>query len=457
MTIKTFIATAAVVVTLSAPLAQAQSDRARSVSELLRMVEQGRASESAENRERERRFQANKAEQQTLLTQARAAKKAAEDRSAALESTFETNEDLITTKQAELEAALGDLKELLGVIGQASADAAADFEASITNVETPDRIEFLSNLTRRMGTSSDLPSIEDLDKLWYELLREVAETGKVVKFNATVADPDGAETQRDVVRVGAFALVSDGKYLDYDSSSGAISELVRQPDQSRFTNSTSALTGASGDSLVKFGLDPTRGQVLRSQISKPTQKERIQQGGWVGYIIMGLGVLALLITIERLITLLISGSKVRSQVKSNSINTGNALGRVLAVAEENKSASTDTLELKLGEAVLKETPRLNRGLTLLKIIFVVAPLLGLLGTVTGMIKTFQQIVLFGTGDPSLMAGGISQALVTTAQGLIVAIPTVLFHTLVSGQSRKIVHVLQEQSAGIIAERSESGG
>jgi len=215
--------------------------------------------------------------------------------------------------------------------------------------------------------------------------------------------------------------------------------------------------GATGDQLVKFGIDPTRGQILDSLINKPNFEERVKQGGIVGYIIMGLGVLALLIALERLITLTVAAGKVNSQVKTDKINTGNALGRVLAVADENKGASTDTLELKLGEAVLKETPKLNRGLTFLKIIFVVAPLLGLLGTVTGMIKTFQQIVLYGTGDPSLMAGGISQALVTTAQGLAVAIPTVLLHTFVTGRSRKIVHVLQEQSAGIIAERSERGG
>jgi biopolymer transport protein ExbB len=268
--------------------------------------------------------------------------------------------------------------------------------------------------------------------------------------------PAGGQEDREVVRVGGFALVSDGAYLRYEPESGNLEELKRQPDQARFVGSASAILGASGDSLVKFGLDPTRGQILDSLIDKPNFKERIEQGGLVGYIIMGLGVLAVIIALERLLVLTVAAGKVNSQTKSDTISLGNPLGRVLAVAAENKGASTDTLELKLGEAVLKETPRLNRGLTFLKIIFVVAPLLGLLGTVTGMIKTFQQIVLYGTGDPSLMAGGISQALVTTAQGLAVAIPTVLLHTFVSGRSRKIVHVLQEQSAGMIAERSERG-
>ena len=420
------------------------------------MVEQGRSRESAENRAREREFAANKANQEQLLADARAAKRAAEQRSARLEETFQVNEDRITELQVERDAALGDLKELFGVIGLASGTASADFGASMVNLQFPDRVEFMSDLTRRMGSASELASMGDIDKMWAELLREVAETGKIVKFQAPVVLPNGGEEVRDVVRVGAFALVSDGKYLRYESEGAKLEELRRQPDQSRFIGSSSTLLGATGESLVKFGIDPSRGTILESLINRPNFIERVKQGGIVGYIIMGLGVLALLIALERMLTLTIAAGKVSSQVKSSKINTNNALGRVLAVADENKGASTDTLELKLGEAVLKETPKLNRGLTLLKIIFVVAPLLGLLGTVTGMIKTFQQIVLYGTGDPSLMAGGISQALVTTAQGLAVAIPTVLLHTFVTGRSRKIVHVLQEQSAGMIAERSERG-
>ena len=124
------------------------------------------------------------------------------------------------------------------------------------------------------------------------------------------------------------------------------------------------------------------------------------------------------------------------------------------MAEKQDTANVETLELKLAEAIFREMPKLTRSLLFIKIISVVAPLMGLLGTVTGMIQTFQAITLYGTGDPKLMAGGISQALVTTVLGLTVAIPMVLLHTLVSGRSKRIVQVLQEQSAGIIAEHSE---
>jgi biopolymer transport protein ExbB len=205
---------------------------------------------------------------------------------------------------------------------------------------------------------------------------------------------------------------------------------------------------------VRFGLDPTLGGVLSTYIARPNLIERVQQGGLVGYLIIALGIIGLLISLERLVVLGAASRKVTAQLSSSSPSSNNALGRVLAVAETHKSADTDTLELKLSEAIFKETPALNRALLFIKIISVVAPLMGLLGTVTGMIQTFQAITLYGTGDPKLMAGGISQALVTTVLGLTVAIPMVLLHTLVSGRSKRIVQVLQEQSAGIIAEHAE---
>jgi biopolymer transport protein ExbB len=182
--------------------------------------------------------------------------------------------------------------------------------------------------------------------------------------------------------------------------------------------------------------------------------ERIQQGGIVGYLIILLGLFGVGIAIERLVRLVDADRKVTAQLKSDVISKDNALGRVLSVYDENKNTDTETLELKMAEAVFKETPELNKGLILIKVISVVAPLMGLLGTVTGMIKTFQAITLYGAGDPKLMAGGISQALVTTVLGLTVAIPTTLLHTVVSGRSKRVSQIIQEQGAGIIASHSE---
>ena len=172
-----------------------------------------------------------------------------------------------------------------------------------------------------------------------------------------------------------------------------------------------------------------------------------------------LAAIGFLLVIERMITLTLIGRKVRAQIKSNTVSSNNPLGRVLMVYEENKSVDVETLELKLDEAILKELPALERFLSTLKLIAAVAPLLGLLGTVTGMIETFQSIVLFGTGDPKMMASGIAEALVTTMEGLWVAIPTVLLHSFVASRSGSVVQVLEEQAAGIVAlhAEQEAGG
>jgi len=257
-----------------------------------------------------------------------------------------------------------------------------------------------------------------------------------------------------VARVGAFNLSGPVGYLQYDPGTKRVSELQRQPEQSRYTNSAKDLAVAQA-SPVTFGVDVTRGGILALLVESPTIKDRINQGGIVGYCIIGLGIIGLLIAIVRFAGLSNDSRKVAAQLKRDSASTDNPLGRVMAAYESNKDADTETIELKLSEAALKEMPGLTKGLLFIKVISVVAPLMGLLGTVTGMIKTFQVITLYGAGDPKMMAGGISQALMTTVLGLVVAIPMVLLHTIVSGQSRKVINILQSQSAGLVAQHSEA--
>ena len=431
----------------------AQGKAAMSMEELLRQVEKGRVTDNSENQAREKRFDQAKSEQQSLLKTAQGERTGQESRSQRLEDEFEANELQIDELTAILNERLGSLKELFGVMQQVSGDAQARFSNSLTNIQYPDRGQFLEDLAKKIGGSSKLPSLEEIERLWFELQREMTESGRVTRFSTQVNTQDGTQEQMDVVRIGLFNIVTDGKYLKYEPSTGTVSELPRQPEQDRFTDSTSDIFNATGG-LVRFGLDPTLGGVLNSLIARPNLRERIQQGGLVGYLIIALGIIGLLIAFERMVVLGIASRKVSTQLKSETPSQDNALGRVLSVHDANKAADTETLELKLSEAIFKETPALNRALLFLKIISVVAPLMGLLGTVTGMIKTFQAITLYGTGDPKLMAGGISQALVTTVLGLCVAIPMVLLHTLVSGRSRRIVQVLQEQSAGIIATHAE---
>ena len=448
----TTIAIAAGLLSLGVNTANAQED-AVSMSELLRLIEQGQSRDSQEARQREAQFAQQRNQQEQLLNRARGERSRQENESARLEQLFEDNQANIVAARAALDERLGALKELFGVLQTVSGDTQARFNSSLTNIHYPDREQFLVELGSKMAGANTLASIEDIERLWFELQRELTESGKIVRFNTEVTLADGEKTNTEVVRVGAFNLVFDGGYLTYDSSTGSISELQRQPDQSRYTNSASDMMDADAG-LVDFGLDVTRGGILALLVESPTINDRIQQGGIVGYCIIGLGIIGLLIAIWRFIGLSTDSRKVTAQLKRDTASTDNPLGRVLAAYESNQGADTETVELKLSEAALREMPALTKGLLFIKVISVVAPLMGLLGTVTGMIKTFQVITLYGAGDPKMMAGGISQALMTTVLGLVVAIPMVLLHTIVSGQSRKVINILQSQSAGLVAQHSE---
>jgi len=190
----------------------------------------------------------------------------------------------------------------------------------------------------------------------------------------------------------------------------------------------------------------------------PSVVDRIHQGGLIGYIIISLALAGLVYALFLLLNMLKTNVKVKSQLKdTENVQSDNPLGRILSVYHHQyQEADLETLEMKLDEAVLKELPALEQGLSLLKLLAAVAPLLGLLGTVTGMIATFQSITLFGTGDPKLMAGGISQALITTVLGLVAAIPLLFMHNIVSSRSRELVQILDQQSAGLIAEKAQKG-
>ena len=431
-------------------------EAASSMSELLQQIERGQARDSQEAREREARFAAARNEQQTLLNQARAERTRQERNSARLEQLFEDQQAQIVTARAALDERLGALKELFGVLQTVTGDAQGRFKTSLTDIEFPDRSEFLVELGGKMAGASSLASIEEIERLWFELQREVTESGKIVRFNHDVTTAGGDVVNTEVVRVGLFNVVSEGGYLEYNPTTGSLKELSPQPAQSRYAGSAVDMAEATSGS-VRFGLDGTRGGILALLVESPTIKDRINQGGIVGYCIIALGIVGLLIAIWRWVALSSDGRKVAAQLKRDSASTDNPLGRVLAAYESNRNADTETIELKLSEAALKEMPGITKGLLFIKVISVVAPLMGLLGTVTGMIKTFQVITLYGAGDPKLMAGGISQALMTTVLGLVVAIPMVLIHTLVSGQSRKIVNILNSQSAGIVAQHSEKHG
>ncbi len=429
---------------------------AKSLAELLELVKEGKVINKRTNDERERQFLADKSKQQSELNTANRLQREEEAEAERLENIFERNEQDIAAKQEILSKRLGSLRELFGVLQQVSGDTQGVFEGSIVSAELPGRGEWLGDFAQSMGKSSKLATIEEIERLWFELQREMTESAKISRFNATVIKTDGETVQQEVVRVGSFNLVSDGEYVGYDLGTGSINELARQP-AARFVSSASDLASSSSG-FVPFGLDPTRGQLLALQVQVPTIEERIQQGGTPGYVIIALGIIALLLSVERFVTLNLVGTKVNRQSSNPGVaDESNPLGRVLQVYHANKDIDSETLQLKLDEAILKEQPAINARIAFIKIISMVAPLLGLLGTVIGMIVTFQAITLFGTGDPKTMAGGISQALITTVLGLTVAIPTVLLHSIVDSRAKGILHILTEQSAGLVAEHAESTG
>ncbi len=428
--------------------AEGQRGAPRTLEELLERVRKGWRAERRENAEREARFRRERDRQRELLEQAERSLAAEEERSRKLEKQFEENERRIAQLEATLKERLGTLGEAFGVVRQVAGDTRAQVRQSVVSAELPGRDRFLGELAE----SKSLPSVEALRKLWLALLEEMTESGKVTRFETDVVLPGGNEERRQVVRVGAFNLISNGKYLEWDADVQKVAELARQPSRRKLAAAAAFERATEG--LHPFWLDPSRGQILSLLVQTPSTRERIDQGGPIGLAIIALGVFAGLVGLVRLAIVWWTDRKVRRQQEREEPSSDNPLGRVLLVYRENQKADPETLELRLDEAILRETSRLERLLWLVKAVSVVAPLMGLLGTVTGMIRTFQMIMLYGTGDPRLMAGGISEALVTTMLGLFVAIPLVLLHAFISSGSKRIIDVIEEQSAGMVAEQAE---
>ncbi|MBU2277319.1 MAG: MotA/TolQ/ExbB proton channel family protein [Gammaproteobacteria bacterium] len=440
---------------MTSAMAQDAKSQPLNLDQLLKQLEQGQAAQQQDNQLREREFVSKVAEQDQMLQQATSARNQQLQLSESLEKQFQQNEVALTDLNQALETRLGSLKELFGVLQQVSGDTKGKFQNSVISAQIPGRTEFLDKLAQAMGSSSKLASIEEIERVWFEIQREMTESGKVTRFKTDVVEAGGQKVNKSVIRVGAFALVADGKYLEMNPVTGNVAELLRQP-ANRYSDGAAKLQNAAAGEVVEFGLDPTGGSILSLLVQAPNFEERLDQGGLVGYIILAVGAVGLLLALERLISLTMIKLRVDRQLKTTEVRTDNPLGRILKVRELFPNADTETLELKLTEAILGEVPKLSRNLTIIKIISVVAPLMGLLGTVTGMIVTFQAITLFGTGDPKLMAGGISTALVTTVLGLVVAIPMTLLYAILNTRSKNVVFILQEQASGVIAERAERG-
>ena len=428
------------------------------VEALLMLVKEGKTKEQAANAERENKFLADKNKQASILAAEKRELARQEKIADTLEAEYKKNEEILRVKEEAYNKELGSLVELFGHLQSSAGEAAVQFSGSLTGAEYgQDRVRFLNELTGKMSETTELPTIREIEGLWYELQKEMVASGQVVSFTTNVIDVDGETSECNVTRIGLFNAVCDGKYLEYATSKGQYAFLPRQP-AGRYTKTAKKIGNANPGDQVKFGIDPTGptgGSLLANLIQTPSLLERAQQGREVGYAIIAVGIIAVLFAFYKLYSLYNIGTAVRKQASQDAADVSNPLGRVLKVGKDNFDKDIDTLELKLAEAIMAERPAIDQGIGFIKIISVIAPLAGLLGTVTGMIVTFQMITLYGTGDPKLMAGGISQALVTTVLGLLVAIPTSLLHSFTQSSARGIISILEEQSTGILAERAES--
>jgi biopolymer transport protein ExbB len=427
------IALVACAIILSVP---AQADE---LQQLLQQIRSDVSRDRSQDAERLQAFQGDHNRQLALLNDARKRLAAAEAEQERLKAEFQANEDALTEQGEALRMRSGQLGEVFGVVKQQAQELQGQLSDSLITAEYPQRDELLA-----FAELKRIPLLAELEGLWFLLQQEMTATGEVAPFTASVVKPDGSRAETNVLRIGPFtALTSEGHYLNYEN--GVLQQLPVQPDSGVITQARDFMAG-QGNVVV---VDPSRGNLLALLAQTPDLKARIAQGGLVGYIILSLGGIGLLVALWKLMTTITVELSVRKQLRQpQQAHSNNPLGRVMQAGESGRT--TDETELRVDEALLKEAPILERGLTLLKLVAAVAPLLGLLGTVTGMIGTFQSITLFGTGDPKLMAGGISQALMTTVLGLCVAIPLLFCHSLLAARSRRLLQLLQQKGLALLA-------
>jgi len=423
--------------------------QADQLDDLLNQVKADRVSEAKLDKKREAEFLSARSDKQALLNKAKKELKNQEERNKRLTKMYAANEIMLAQKEVALENATGTLGEMFGVSRAAAANAYGQIATSIVSAEYPGRGKALN----RIANAKAIPALADLEELWFALQTEMTQSGKISKFTVEVTNLDGAKSTESITRIGTFNLVSTNGYLTYNDEVGQVQPLSKQPAGYITETASDFFNIDSGYSAVY--LDPSRGGILSLETRKKTVGEFFHEGKEVGYAITLLFIIGCLIALERLIVLGSMSSKIKAQEKNlDTPNENNPLGRLLKIYYNNKNVDTETLELRLDEGILRETPKVDRGVNLIKMFAAIAPLMGLLGTVVGMIMTFQTITLYGTGDPKIMAGNISLALVTTALGLICALPLILIHAVVAGKAKGILQKLDEQSVGLIAAIAE---
>ena len=398
-----------------------------------------------EDKARLNKFLSDKNKQQSLLDNMKYKLTLEERRSERLTKQYEDNDAELSDLEEQLTLKLGSFGELFGIVRQTAGESKGQFMLSLTNIEFPDRIDFLGDLAERK--SLDLPTTEELERLWYEILNELNQSGKVKSYNTDILTKSGELVNQDVLRIGVFNSVSNGDYLNLVSEQNLLEYLAKQPERSI---RRSAKKLQNSDDYREIFIDPTRGSLLTKLIDRDTWLERINAGGFVGYVIIIILILGLTMGVMRFKFLDEESKSITKELETNNFSNDSILGKLNSVYSKYSGNNPEDLESQLEDILAKATPPLEKNLSVIKLLAAVAPLLGLLGTVIGMIETFQAITLFGTGDPKLMAGGISQALVTTMLGLIAAVPLLFVHNILDSRSRAISQIYEEQAIGLLA-------
>ncbi len=441
----------------SVSLIAAAPASAQTLSDVLAKVRQDSNQMSTEDQARLRQFQQDRASQATSMTTARNALAAAEGRARALSAEFDGNEAALSALEAQVSAQAGDFQELLGQFRSAAGATMPEIANSFANFDYTDRVDGIAEIAE----ARVLPNRGQLERLPKAMLQEMIAQSEVKTFTAPVngLGEGGSIAEAELVRVGVFttATVNGGRFVEVKRGERGESflEVFKTQPAGPFSGAMTKLARASEGELVKAPVDPSKGNLFGILGELPKFSDRIQQGGTVGYVIMGLAAIGILLGFYKFFTLLTQGAAMRNTAKTRQAGTGNPLARVFEVYENNRNRDIETLELKLDERILQEVPAIERFNDIIKVFAAIAPLLGLLGTVIGMIITFTAITIYGAGDPKLMAGGISVALMTTVFGLVAAIPLLLIHAVVSSMARTNQQMLDEQAAGLIAEKMES--
>ena len=388
-----------------------------------------------------------KQQRQALLTKQRQLQHETET----LSQQFTRNEETLAKLETRLRLETGSLGELFGVVRQSAKQLSSEINTSVTAIDSATFAPIVSDVV----AARTLPSMVQLTGLWSALAEQIKASGEVKAVNVAVIDGAGQLADKQAVRLGSIGLVDEHGYLVWDGQKQTATAYRKQPENGPIAANL-INPDAAGNVVV---LDPSRGVMLAQLENNPTLKDRLENGGTVGYVIILLLVVGLLIALVQGMKLVITRRQIKQQLANPSHIGVNPLGRILQVYVDSnvKSAlhnSTEALELRLMEVVVDEQQGLEKGLSMLKLLAALAPMLGLLGTVTGMIETFQVITQFGNGDPKVMAGGISMALITTVLGLVAAMPLLLAHNILSTQADNIRDILEKQGISLVAQEAE---